>query len=250
MDNNFYSGVIRISPALSEDMTNLINSLSETRRVKRNSKKLRRKFKGDHGFRGKYGKEGEFFILKDDSTAIIDESLPPSNQPSQNLCLEVDETGTELSWNGDLDFENPDLWLEYIISLVNEDTDDIYYFNGEIVIPVSCEDDATERELVALDNAVYVVNRDGKDIYPDVNSESDISEEVMEVEEVVEVVEESVEETVVQAVELEDVIEDKFLSTLDFIIKSTDNSEGNFITKDSMVRTLNFVKDSYLKDRA
>lgn len=68
---DFY-GEFSVTPALTDEQANYINTFSETRRMKRNINVLMEQYDGKYGYPGKtgtaeeiYGKEGEFFVKED-----------------------------------------------------------------------------------------------------------------------------------------------------------------------------------------
>jgi hypothetical protein len=116
-----FSGNVDITPPLSAEMVEYINKFSNTRRMARDVTKLQELFKGEGGFFGDYGKDGEYFVGgggyhgqgKDDS--IIGYNGSPKTQPGLWCQWEVSEDGTTLEWDGGEKFYAYIEWLEYLI---------------------------------------------------------------------------------------------------------------------------------------
>ena len=122
---DFY-GAFSVTPDLTDEQVNYINTFSETRRMKRDINVLMEQYDGKYGYPGKtgtaeeiYGKEGEFFVKNDgicgqtiDET-VLDYNVPPSTQPG--LWCQWVINGNELEWDGGEKFYNYVEWLEYLI---------------------------------------------------------------------------------------------------------------------------------------
>ena len=131
-----FSGQVNIEPALSPDMVDYINTFSSTRRMGRDVATLQRLYKGEHGFEGNYGENGEYFA-KDDGNygQSIDESIQnyngsPTTQPGLWCQWVITEDGESLEWDGDEKFYNYIEWLEYMIKHFFEPKG--HKLNGEI----------------------------------------------------------------------------------------------------------------------
>lgn len=137
-----FEGVLTFDKPLTEKQRDYINTLSRTRRMKRDVNKLMELYGGKHGNpfaknkkdpKEVYGHEGEYFA-KDDGNfgqsnddSVIDHNLPPGHkgwydknivygQPGLWCQWEINEDGAELSWDGGEKFYNYIDWLKYLIS--------------------------------------------------------------------------------------------------------------------------------------
>ena len=96
-----FEGRIELNKRLDEDLFNFLMKLNQTRRMKRDSEKLK-----EMGYLDNYGIEGEFFVdgdglygqVVDDS--VINSEIPPQTQPSLWCRWQptVDRRGIE--WEG------------------------------------------------------------------------------------------------------------------------------------------------------
>ena len=145
-----FSGSLSLSRQLTDVEKNYINKLQETRRMKRDVKKLMEKFNGEHGHptpksdkpEDIYGVDGEYFVGgggfagQDRDDSIIDYNTPPGQfgsiadvdrysinykriingecQPSLWLQWEITNENT-LEWDGGEKFYSYVEWLKYHI---------------------------------------------------------------------------------------------------------------------------------------
>ncbi len=122
------------------DTATLVNNLSESRRMKRDSTKLAERLEINYEeCIKKYGEEAEFYCdmehiygdHKDKS--IIDGNLPPNSQPGLWLQWEIvqGDNSSTLEWNGGEKFYHYTGWLKYLINRVF--TPRGYTLNGDIL---------------------------------------------------------------------------------------------------------------------
>jgi len=136
-----FEGVLTFDKPLNQKQRAYINCIGQTRRMKRDVNKLMELYKGRHGNPSAkdktnasevYGHEGEYFARDDgnfgqgNDESVIDHNCPPgqrgfaqgeveNGQPGLWCQLEINEDGTELSWNGAEKFYNYTAWLKYLI---------------------------------------------------------------------------------------------------------------------------------------
>ena len=136
-----FEGVLTFDKPLTQKQVKYINTLNETRRMKRDVNKLMELYGGKHGNpfaknkkdpKEVYGHEGEYFARDDGQSgqsnddSIIDYNCPPGQrgfaqgevekgQPGLWCQWEISEDGKELSWNGGEKFYNYTAWLKYLI---------------------------------------------------------------------------------------------------------------------------------------
>ena len=115
-----FHGEMNLNPPASPELTQYINTFCETRRMKRDVAKLQELYKGEHGYNGDYGTEGEFFA-KDDGNcgqnrdeSILDYNSPSKTQPGLWCKWCISEDGTTLQWDESEKFYNYVEWLYYI----------------------------------------------------------------------------------------------------------------------------------------
>jgi hypothetical protein len=152
-----FEGQIEIAPALPAELAKYINDFGNTRRMKRNTSLLTRMYAGDHGFNGKYGKEGEYFVSdggnygEDDMVGVIDYNEPPSTQPGLWCQWRITEDGKYIEWDGSEKFYESADWMKYII---NNFIGKEYKCNG--IIHAFGEDHNDVWNLIVTDNNVRV----------------------------------------------------------------------------------------------
>lgn len=136
-----FEGVLKFDKPLTQKQVKYINTLNSTRRMKRDVNKLMELYGGKHGNPSAkdkknptevYGHDGEYFAKDDgqmgqgDDGSVIDHNCPPGQrgfsqgavekgQPGLWCQWEVNEDGTELSWDGGEKFYNYTEWLKYLI---------------------------------------------------------------------------------------------------------------------------------------
>ena len=131
-----FNGSLSVNPPASEELVNYINTFSGTRRMGRDVATLQRLYKGEHGFEGNYGENGEYFA-KDDGQfgQTRDESIQnyngsPTSQPGLWCQWVLTEDGESLEWDGGEKFYSYIEWLEYMIKHFFEPKG--HKLNGEI----------------------------------------------------------------------------------------------------------------------
>ena len=129
-----FRGTLKFNRPLTDEEKNYINALAETRRVKRDVKKLMELYDGEHGnpfatektAEAIYGLEGEYFVDDNDSAGVIDYNCPPGQksygskfngkgQPGLHCQWIINEDG-ELEWDGNEKFYSYIEWLHYLIN--------------------------------------------------------------------------------------------------------------------------------------
>ncbi len=106
-----------------DHVTNLIDGLSSTRRMKRDLSKIQDKL--DKPYQ-EYGTQGEFYFNKDSTNSgqeqdfsILDYNNPPETQPGLWLHWEIPEHDKDsLEWDQGEKFYNYTAWLEYLIKAI------------------------------------------------------------------------------------------------------------------------------------
>lgn len=132
-----FDGEFNFNTPLDEETATLINKLAHTRRMKRDTDKLK-----ELGYTGDYGVEGEFFCdgtlnTEGDLTrdSITHHNDPPADQPSLWLQWVVSEDRTILAWDGNEKFYCYIEWLHYLINKIlaprNYQLDGAVRFRGE-----------------------------------------------------------------------------------------------------------------------
>lgn len=116
-----FNGGLEITPALTKEVADYINTFSTTRRMKRDVAKLPSiDINGNCGLFGtaNYGTEGEFFASTGDerNDSVIDYNYPPSTQPGLWCQWVIEDDGASLVWDGGEKFYNYAEWLEYVIT--------------------------------------------------------------------------------------------------------------------------------------
>jgi len=134
-----FVGSFKFDKKITDEHATYINNFSDSRRMKRDVKKLIEMYKGKHGLNGEYGVQGEFFNFDNDSKysycnalipehqgddndkSVIDFNKPPSTQPGLWCQWIIEGYGedfkdeSELVWDGGEKFEEYIKWLEYLL---------------------------------------------------------------------------------------------------------------------------------------
>jgi hypothetical protein len=189
---DFY-GEFNLTPSLTEEQTNYINTFSETRRMKRDVNKLMELYKGKHGYPGRtgtpeeiYGNDGEFFVNDDGMSgqrsdeSIIDYNTSPGKPTYKELvgvpsreqwdieqklinegkcqpslwCQWIVEENNTLTWDGGEKFYEYTAWLEYLITKFFQPWG--IMVNGEI--EWQGEERNDRGKIVVTDNVIQVLN--------------------------------------------------------------------------------------------
>lgn len=149
-----FEGRIELDRALDEELYQFLMKLNETRRMKRDPKKLE-----EMGFTGDYGVEGEFFIdgagyygqAEDES--ILDYNRPPKTQPGLWCQWRPTLDRKGLEWDQGEKFYCADEWMMYLIDRILKPAG--YVANGTIY--AQGEDSEDTWELHVRDNQVSVI---------------------------------------------------------------------------------------------
>ena len=151
-----FSDKINVVPPVSDELKNYINTLSLTRRMKRDVNKLIAMYGGEYGYNGTYGEEGEFFAKDDgqygqsNDDSIINYNHHPDSQHSLWLDWIITDDGKAIEWNGNEKFYSAEEWMRYII-------DSFLAPNGHVCngrIHAEGEDRDDVWELVVSNNTV------------------------------------------------------------------------------------------------
>lgn len=120
-----FMGRLKLSRSATENERDYINLISDTRRMKRDVKKLMSLYNGKHGNpfaiedtpEAIYGEEGEYFTLdnSDSDSSIIDYNCSPGEQPGLWCQWVITDDCSELEWNGGEKFYDYIEWLKYLI---------------------------------------------------------------------------------------------------------------------------------------
>lgn len=155
-----FDGTIKIEPVITEELKEYINNFSSTRRMKRDNEKLMVLFKGEGGFDGSYGKEGEYFVGSKENygqtrdASVVDFNTPPETQPGLWCQWIVNDAG-ELEWDGNEKFYCGYDWMKYIVE--NFLAPKGYICNGEIF--ADGEEGGDEWKINVDDNVVTTKER-------------------------------------------------------------------------------------------
>ena len=131
-----FEGSLSVTPTASSNLVEYINKFSSTRRMGRDVATLQRLYKGEGGFEGNYGENGEYFVGgtgyhgqgQDDSIQNYNGS--PTSQPGLWCQWVLTEDGESLEWDGGEKFYSYIEWLEYMIKHFFEPKG--HKLNGEI----------------------------------------------------------------------------------------------------------------------
>lgn len=182
-----FSGSLTLSRPATQEEIEYINKFSETRRMKRDVKKLFELFEGKHGNPHAktreeiYGNEGEYFVGglgsfgQDSDASVINNNCPPGQLPwgerksyedndeliEKGLCQPglwcqwiLTGDGTELQWDGGEKFYYYTEWLKYLINHFFEKWD--IKLNGEIEW---VGEDSDDRGIIVVKNNKVKVYR-------------------------------------------------------------------------------------------
>lgn len=184
-----FNGSLTLSRTATEQEKKYINTLSKTRRMKRDINKLMEIYKGQYGnpfaksltVEDIYGVDGEYFAFDDNNhgqledASIIDYNTPPgqkeyglenwgenSNRITKGLCQPglwcqwvITKDGNELEWNEAEKFYYYVEWLKYLINHFFEEWG--IKLNGEISWEGEDSDDTGK--IVVEDNIINIVSK-------------------------------------------------------------------------------------------
>ncbi len=112
---------LKLSPIATPEQVLYIQNFAKTRRIKRDSAILMKRFNGEYGLNGNYGIEGEFYVGGEDAFSpdkdysILDFDNPSSNQFSLKCEWTVTDDGKKLVWTKNELFYEYLNWLNYMI---------------------------------------------------------------------------------------------------------------------------------------
>jgi hypothetical protein len=161
-----FVGSIEVSPALTDEHKEFIDTFAATRRMKRNpdlaeklSDKIRENAKLPIGEEGANFVGGKGFAGQDHDDSVIEHNDPPKGQPSLWCQWVSSEDGDAIIWDGGEKFYYYTEWLEYIIENYLRPWG--YTLNGEIEW---CGEDYDDRGMIVVDDN-DVSSRIGRVVY-------------------------------------------------------------------------------------
>jgi len=113
-----FLGQFKLNKPLDAETKEYLTAFAQTRRMRRNPKKIAEIFGGTPE---QYGIEGEFFVKglgfcgQDNDASVLDHNYPPKTQPSLWCQWTPTADGTAIEWDGNEKFYNYVEWLEYIV---------------------------------------------------------------------------------------------------------------------------------------
>lgn len=134
-----FNGKFVIDKKLDDKTKNLINGLSNTRRVGRDTHRLSRNLNISYTeCLEKYGKEGEFYYDENDfkncgqthTNDMINYNTPPFYQPSLWCQWKYNEENNSIVWDQNEKFYEYIPWIKYLVKRVFEPNN--YKLNGEV----------------------------------------------------------------------------------------------------------------------
>jgi hypothetical protein len=116
-----FDGSVSINPPLNEAEISFLHDLADTRRMNRTKGPL---------YVGNTANFGQ-----DHAADILDYNSPHPDQPGLWLKWDVNEDGTEISWNGDEKFYDSEEWMIYLINNLFSETGRAYVAQNKVVAP-------------------------------------------------------------------------------------------------------------------
>lgn len=155
-----FDGNFKFNKPVDNDLARYVNSLSNTRRMKRDNEKIKKVFpnwkymcyNGELGVDGEYFVGGLDFMGQEHDESIIDYNSSPGSQPGLWCDWVVSVDGTELEWDYTQRFYYYEEWLDYLIK--NFFAPNGYILNG--IVSFQGEDDCDFGNIVVIDNNVEV----------------------------------------------------------------------------------------------
>lgn len=153
-----FEGSINLDKKVDEKTKEWLNGLSNTRRMKRDTKVLARLLGiTEKECIYKYGEDGKNYFDYIDmgqrfTEDVLNYNFPPSNQPGLWCSWRLGEDNSSIEWNGAEKFYNYVQWMKYI---VNELVDRDYKMNG--VISWKGEDRSDSGKIIVEDSKVNVI---------------------------------------------------------------------------------------------
>lgn len=150
-----FSGNFILDKPIDKETFSLLKGLSETRRMKRDSKVLE-----ELGFgpSDSFGVEGEFFIGgkgfagQDDDPSVLDHNTPPKTQPGLWCQWRIQEDHKTIIWDGGEKFYEAEKWIIYFINKILKPRG--YTVNG--AVNAQGEEESDQWHILVLDNEVFV----------------------------------------------------------------------------------------------
>jgi len=132
-----FDGSVTINKKVDKATYDLLVGLHNTRRMKRDLKKLAKSLKiTEKEALARYGKDGQLFVGatghggQDNSPDIVDYNAPPQDQPGLWCQWEIQEDHKTIQWDGGEKFYNYIEWMQYLIEIILKPKG--YVVNGEI----------------------------------------------------------------------------------------------------------------------
>ena len=119
-----FSGCFNINKSLDEKTRNILKGLNNTRRMKRNVKKLAERLNiSVKKCIEEYGEEGEFYFDNDnlgqnETSDIVNYNEPPSRQPSLWCGWKYNNNENTIEWDGSEKFYEYIEWINYIKNIL------------------------------------------------------------------------------------------------------------------------------------
>ena len=149
-----FEGRIDLNKELTDELFNFLMKFAETRRMKRDPKKLKEMgFEGDYGIEGELFVDGGGFAGQDHDDSIIDYNNPPKTQPGLWCQWIPTDDRKGLEWDGGEKFYCADEWMDYLIRRILAPAG--FVANGLIQAQGEFEDDVWE---LAVSNNKVTVN--------------------------------------------------------------------------------------------
>lgn len=135
-----------------------VKKFSNTRRVKRNSKKVKSLPDRKREKVGlPIGKEGGYYVGGSEDVGVLDHNTPPSNQPGLWCDWRVSKHGTRLDCDDADKFYNYSRWLKYLIKHFFAPWG--YVLNGKVKVLENDNENLYMREITIRDNCVSIGRR-------------------------------------------------------------------------------------------
>lgn len=166
-----FTGRYELDEFIEKELVEYINNFCQTRRMKRDVKKIVELFPNwaDMCYDGILGKEGEFFVHDIDNfgqirdKSIVDYNNPPRTQPGLWCKWKIVEKDIDgkikycLVWDGMEKFYDYIEWLQYLI--------DNFFKDGTVLNGVTLavgEETNDAAWIVVVDNRIYTIDAMGR----------------------------------------------------------------------------------------
>ena len=130
-----FNGSLYFNKPIAPWLMDYINKFSDTRRMKRDPKKIKEMYPnwGELCFNGELGDEGQYFVggngLDGIDESVVEYNFSPVGQPGLWCQWMINDNG-ELEWDGGEKFYEYEEWLDYLIENFFEPLG--YVLNGDI----------------------------------------------------------------------------------------------------------------------